>query len=83
MPPALLGAVAVGATCGWLCGIMLAPLRPDWRAELIVLVTLLLMTVPLFWAFGPRAALGFGISTGFFYFIHAAWRIRFIVRRNI
>jgi hypothetical protein len=83
MPSVFLGAVAVGATCGWLCGILLTPARIGWRAELVVLVALSLIVALLFGLFGWAAALGFSISTGFFHFVHAAWRIRLLIRRSI
>jgi hypothetical protein len=75
MPHWLLGSFAIGATCGWLCGMFLSPLRTYGRDQIMVLGAMIVIGAVLGAAFNIRAALGFGIAALVFYFLHAVWRV--------
>lgn len=83
MPHLILGSFAIGATCGWLCGMFLSPLRTYGRAQILVLGAMIVIGAVLGAAFNIRAVLGFGIAALVFYFFHVVWRVRRGILRSV
>jgi len=72
----LLGSLAIGATAGWLCGMLLSPRPAYGRAEIVIFGSMIFTGAALGVAFNIRAMLGFVVAALVFYFFHAVWRLR-------
>jgi len=73
MPLWLWGALAMGATCGWLCGLLLQPEQARARARIIVLAAAATLAVVIAIVVRPAATLAFSATALLFSLSHAGW----------